>query len=98
MKVLGDLKKTKDDLKEAKAVLQIRVRARTKELEELAETLERKVKKRTHEIQHRVNELERMHKLTVDRELKMMELKQEIKKMESQVREAQHKHYARKPK
>ncbi len=97
MKIWEDLKNTRAELKEARAVLQIRVKARTKELEELAGTLERKVEKRTQEIQQRVTELERFHKVTVDRELKMMDLKQEIKKMEVQLRDEKFKHYDGKP-
>lgn len=74
------LKKTKD-LEEARATLEIRVKARTRELEELAAGLEQKVKERTRELQERVEELERIHRLTVGRELKMIELKEEIAKL-----------------
>lgn len=68
-------------LEESKTVLQIKVKARTRELEELAKSLEDKVKERTKEIEERLNELEKFHKLTVGRELKMMELKKELEKL-----------------
>ena len=51
------------------------------EVKALQENLEKKVKKRTKELQERVEELERFHKLTVGRELKMVELKEEIENL-----------------
>lgn len=72
-------------LEEVKAALEIRVKARTKELEELTETLEQKVKERTKELQERIKELERIHKLTVGRELKMIELKEEIARLKKEL-------------
>jgi len=72
---------------ESKTILKIKVRARTKELEELAKTLEGKVKKRTKELEKRLNELEKFHKLTVGRELKMIDLKEELAKLKSEKRE-----------
>jgi len=68
-------------LEESKIVLQIKVKARTRELEELTKNLEGKVKERTRELEKRLSELERFHKLTVGRELKMMDLKKEIEKL-----------------
>jgi len=55
------------------------------ELKEFQEKLEEKVKERTKELQERVEELERLHRLTVGRELKMMELKEEIKKLNTEL-------------
>lgn len=67
-------------IEESKANLEIKVEVRTKELRELTETLEEQVKERTKTLRERVNELERFHKLTIGRELRMIELKKEIKK------------------
>lgn len=46
---------------------------------ELQTSLEEKVRERTKELQERLNELERFHRLTVGRELKMIELKKELR-------------------
>jgi methyl-accepting chemotaxis protein len=77
-----DLKESHKALEESKQVLEVKVEARTKALKELAESLEEKVRERTKELQARLAELERYHRLTVGRELKMRELKEEIKKLE----------------
>ena len=82
-----DLRRSRAALEESETVLKIKVKARTRELEELAQSLEDKVKERTKELQERVNELERFHRLTVGRELKMIELKEEIKRLKAQIRE-----------
>jgi len=74
-------RKAREALEESKTVLEVKIEARTKELKELAEGLEEEVKRRTAEVQERVEELERFHKLMVGRELKMIELKEEIKKL-----------------
>jgi len=85
---LNQLKKVKSDLEDLKAVLDIKVGARTRELQELALNLEDKIKERTRESRERIEELERFHKLTIGRELKMVELKRENKKLQAQLREA----------
>lgn len=93
MEELGDtlnemimrLRASTRELQEAKHSLELRVGERTQELQELAASLERKVKERTQELQEKLTELERFEKLAVGRELKMVELKQEIKKLEDLV-------------
>jgi len=52
------------------------------ELEKYNRELGRRVKERTEELQARVDELEKFHRLTVGRELKMVELKKRIKELE----------------
>ena len=79
------VKERTKELEEAKTVLEIKVEARTKELKELAESLDEQVKERTKELQERVEELERFHKLTVGRELKMIELKEEIDRLKKEL-------------
>lgn len=70
-----------EGLKETEKVLEIKVRTRTKELKQLADTLEEKVQQRTGELHKRVKELEDFQKLTVGREVKMIELKKKIKEL-----------------
>ena len=76
--------KTKE-LEEARTILEIKVKARTRELEELARRLDEKGKEKTKELQERVEELEKFQRLTVGRELKMVELKEEIKKLKTEL-------------
>jgi methyl-accepting chemotaxis protein len=76
--------KTKE-LEEAKTVLEIKVEARTKELRQLTESLDEQVKERTKELLEKINELEKFSKLAVGRELKMIELKEEIKKLKEEL-------------
>lgn len=49
------------------------------QLKEYTKKLTEEVAKRTAELEKRVNELERMNRIMIDRELKMIELKSEIK-------------------
>ncbi|MBU3964212.1 hypothetical protein KJ562_00535 [Patescibacteria group bacterium] len=80
-----ELQKKSEELGEAKNVLEIRVAARTRELKEFAEKLEENIELRTRELQERIDELETFHKLTVGRELKMIELKEEISGLKEQL-------------
>jgi len=88
-KEIAELKKTKTELEEMKAVLEIKVRARTSELEELARNLEEQIKERTKELQKKVEDLERFYKLTVGRELKMVELKKEIARLKEELEQGE---------
>lgn len=80
-KKTSELIKAKMNLEEAKSVLEIKVKARTRELSELNKTLEEKVKGRTTELQERIEELNKFFKLMVGRELRMIELKEEINRL-----------------
>lgn len=84
---LFELIQKRNELEEERTALEIKVKARTRELEELAQNLDEKVKERTKELQSRIEELEKFHKLTIGRELKMVELKQEIDKLKNEVEE-----------
>jgi len=78
------LKQTKLALEETKATLEIKVAARTRESGELAESREKIIGERTKELLERLEELEKFYRLAVGRELKMIELKKEIRELEAQ--------------
>lgn len=78
----NQLKRNKEALGEAKDTFEIKVKARTRELEEMARGLEGKVRERTKELQERIEELEKFHNLVVGRELEMIALKEKIKELE----------------
>jgi len=83
--MIKDLRESHTALEESKKVLEIKVKARTRELRELAERQEEIIRERTKEIQERMEELEKFHRLAVGRELKMIELKEEIKKLKREL-------------
>jgi len=79
------LKKSESELQETKKSLEIKVQERTKELEELNKGLEGKIQERTKELQNRVTELEKFHRLTMGRENRMIELKEEIRNLKEEI-------------
>ncbi len=79
-----ELEKMTEALEEAKTTLEIRVKARTRELEELTHNLEEQVRQRTKELEEKVKELEKFQKFAVGRELRMRELKEEIKRLKEE--------------
>lgn len=78
----GELKKAEIKLRETNLSLENRIKERTAELMELKNNLERDVFNRTIELRKKMTELEKFKELTVGRELKMVELKEKIKKLE----------------
>jgi len=79
------IKEKTRELEESKTILEIKVAARTRELRELAASLDQQVKEKTKELQEKVNELETSNRLMVGRELKMVELKEEIKRLREEL-------------
>jgi PAS domain S-box-containing protein len=53
---------------------------------EFQEELEKKVKEKTKELEEKIEELERFSKLTMGRELKMVELKNEIARLQQEIK------------
>ena len=56
------------------------------ELEKYSKNLEEQVKSRTKELQSKVYELEKFNKLTIGREMRMVELKKRIKELEAKLK------------
>lgn len=77
----------KVSIEEQRDILEVQVNARTKELKELTEKLEKEVRERTEELEKKVKEYEKINKLMVGRELKMIELKKELRKREENEKE-----------
>ncbi len=73
------------ELERAKLSIEETVEKRTAELEELKDSLEEKVKERTHALEERAAELEQRNRLMVDRELKMIQLKEENESLKSKL-------------
>lgn len=69
-----------NELKVANQSLESRVFKRTEELQKLKDSLEQVVTNRTKELNDKVEELEKINKLMIGRELKMISLKEELKK------------------
>lgn len=86
-KMIENIEKSHEILEDEKKALDIRIKARTRELEEMNQLLEEKVRERTKELQQKIDELEKFHRLTVGREMKMIELKKEIKKLKQEAAE-----------
>ncbi len=85
-KMVDDLGKISKKKEEEKDILEVKVKARTKELSEINEKLEAEVKKRTEEMEKKIKEYEKMSKMMVGRELKMIELKKELKKAKEKIK------------
>jgi len=79
------LTKLTGELEIAKTSLEIKVKERTQQLKTLMESLEGKVKERTKELQLKIDELEKFERLTIGREVAMVELKKEIKKIKEEL-------------
>lgn len=79
-KMTEDLERAQRVCMRSREGLEVEVASRTKKLRELANSLDEQVQTRTKELQDRIDELERFHRLTVGRELKMIELKKNLDK------------------
>jgi len=87
----NELMQIKKHLEEANSLLENNVMERTKELQGLNDTLEkiirdrtRELEKKTKELEEKIKELEDFGQVFVDRENKMIELKDKIRKLEEQ--------------
>lgn len=84
--MIARIQKARSEVEKAKQGLEKTVEERTHELRELTVSLEQKVKERTKELEVKIEELERFERLSVGRELTMIELKREIAELQEQLR------------
>jgi len=73
------IKKMAEQMEESRKILEIRVKARTKELRRLTDEQEEIIGQRTKELQRKIKELEAFRKVAVGRELRMMDLKKALR-------------------
>jgi MFS family permease len=79
------LLEAREEIETTKNVLEVKVRARTRELRELAQNLDQQVKEKTKELEKKIEEMERFNRLVVGRELRMVELKKEVEKLKEEL-------------
>ncbi len=84
-----NLVETQEEMEMARNVLEIKIESRTRELERLTKSLDEQVKEKTKELQNKLEELERFNRLAIGRELRMIELKEEIKKIKEELEKNQ---------
>ena len=72
-------------VKKSEFSLEEKIKDRTKELEDIKATLEMRIHEKTSELQGRLNDLEKFRRLTVGRELRMVELKEEIENLKNRL-------------
>lgn len=77
------LGKFHENLENSKKFLETKVEKRTKELKELTKKQEKTIEERTKDLKDKMVDMERFQKFAVGRELKMIELKNEIKKIKN---------------
>jgi len=82
LRARDEIELTKSSIEEARTVLEIKVKARTRELEELSKNLDEQVKERTKKLQEKNKKLEEFNELVIGRELKMIKLKNKIDELE----------------
>lgn len=82
-KATRELNDAQTKLRNTNIDLEQRVKERTKELDQLKESLEQTISRKTVDLEKKLDELEKFKKLTVGRELKMMELKKEIEDLKN---------------
>jgi len=63
------------------------------DFKKLQQSLEERVRERTKDLQEKIEELEKTNKLMIGRELRMMELKEKIKKLEEELRRLKKKEF-----
>ena len=85
--MIEKLEKSRQQVEEARAILEVKVEARTKELAKLNQELEERVKERTKNLLERLKELEEYQQLNTGRDLRVSELNRDIKELKEEIKE-----------
>jgi len=80
-----ELEDRKAELEQAKTTLEGKVQEKTSELQDVKNNWESMANERTKELNEKLEELEKLNKVMVGRELKMAELKEDVRKLRSQL-------------
>ncbi|MEK9154837.1 MAG: methyl-accepting chemotaxis protein [Patescibacteria group bacterium] len=81
-KMLDKIENSRLELEKVNSSLTEKVKGKTSELEMAKNSLEREVSEQTVQLKEKLSELEKFKKLTIGRELKMIELKKKIEELE----------------
>lgn len=84
-KTAAYLKESRLAIQKTKDFFEEQVTQRTRELKDSIQNREETIQERTKQLQERVDELETIHRLAANRELKMIELKEEIAKLKNKL-------------
>jgi response regulator RpfG family c-di-GMP phosphodiesterase len=79
---LIDEEKEEEYLRKYSHIVATKLEEKVEEIQRLNAELEQRVKERTAELEAKIAEVERLNRLFVDRELRMKELKEQIKELE----------------
>lgn len=77
-KAQATIKQYQEELAETKIILDIRVKAKTHQLQEEAKIFEERFSQRAKDLKEKIEEFEEFQRLMVGRELKMIELKKAL--------------------
>lgn len=84
-KIAEDLQESHNEAQRAEAVSDVKIRAKTQELEEIIGDLEQKVKNRAADLQRMIQESEQIQNMVKNREAEVIELKKEVNQLKGAV-------------
>lgn len=76
--MVREVKKTRELLEEEKRALEVKIRARTKQLQDFTQTLEEKIQARTQRLQEKIKELEKFQEIANQQKLEIENLKKQL--------------------
>lgn len=86
---LREIKRIEQEIKKTNAALRTKVREQKKELKKLAQSLEQKVEQRSRTLKQKIKQLEETQRKVVSREMEMVNLKKENRKLEKKISKLQ---------